>query len=300
MGIHLTHNNRLITYNTVSLSGNHQFVSVPAGPNKPYQTLDTVIPSENWHPPKTIGRLVQISDLHFYENTCPAYYDSIMADIHQLAPDMIAITGDTIHHGEHYVGMMGKWVEQLPSSAQKFAIMGNHDYSDHANGQAVIEALTRADIQVLINQHATTNINRLTINITGIDDLYKGNPDVASAFKGLHGQHPIISLIHNPLLANDLCESAPYKPILVLAGHTHAGHVYIPILKPIYKHVLHHQYRYGFYPLTHQQSQQIMPLYVTSGLGGAAYYLKFGQFKQPLPRFRWNTYPEIAVFDLVE
>ena len=77
---------------------------------------------------------------------------------------------------------------------------------------------------------------------------------------------------------------------LVLSGHTHAGHVYIPMLGPIYRRIFRMKYRYGLYRKKHCQ------LYVTSGVGSAAFYLK--KRRLGFPRFRFNTRPEIAVLEL--
>lgn len=294
MVVQLTHNHRIITRHTLSLSGQHTYVSVDKGPNAPYVGVATE------HSPQASLRIVHLSDLHFFENTEPAYYEKVLADIVDAQPDVIALTGDTIHHGGGYVAMMGDWLKKLPHQAKKLAILGNHDYADGADSYRVRQALVDAGFTVLVNQSTAIEVAGITLTVVGVDDKYCGHPDVQQAFNGITAEHPhsVVTLIHNPLLADDVAAHAPVAPVLTLAGHTHAGHVYIPVLKPIYRYVLGHKYRYGFYPLNHRTGTT-MPLYVTSGLGGAAYYIKFGQFKRALPRFRWNTHPEIAVFDLI-
>ena len=79
---------------------------------------------------------------------------------------------------------------------------------------------------------------------------------------------------------------------LTLSGHTHAGHVYLPFLAPIYRYVLSMKYRYGLFEKNGRQ------LYVTSGVGSAAFYFKLGSKRFGLPRFRFNTNPEIALLTL--
>jgi hypothetical protein len=54
------------------------------------------------------------------------------------------------------------------------------------------------------------------------------------------------------------------------------------------------KYRYGFY------SSENTTLYVTSGIGSAAFYLRTPRFQTGFPRFRYNTHPEIAVFDITK
>jgi predicted MPP superfamily phosphohydrolase len=126
----------------------------------------------------------------------------------------------------------------------------------------------------------------------GLDDLWYGQPDLRQALSGVPSQtEATIVLTHNPLLFDPLAMAAPGQVDLVLAGHTHAGHVYIPVLGPIYRRIFRMKYRYGLY------KKQGSQLYVTSGVGSAAFYLK--KRKLGFPRFRFNTYPEIAILTLV-
>jgi predicted MPP superfamily phosphohydrolase len=44
-------------------------------------------------------KIAQISDLHFYEYTDPAYYNRVVAAVNALEPDIIVLTGDVVHYG---------------------------------------------------------------------------------------------------------------------------------------------------------------------------------------------------------
>jgi predicted MPP superfamily phosphohydrolase len=237
-------------------------------------------------------RLVQISDLHFYEYSDPVYYSRVIAEVNALQPHAIALTGDVVHYGPNYIEMAASFLSQLASGPAKLAILGNHDYNDGAWGDAVSKMLGQIGFQVLKNSHHCLEKDGERLWFAGLDDLWYGQPDLRQALSGVPSQtEATIVLTHNPLLFDPLAMAAPGQVDLVLAGHTHAGHVYIPVLGPIYRRIFRMKYRYGLY------KKQGSQLYVTSGVGSAAFYLK--KRKLGFPRFRFNTYPEIAILTLV-
>lgn len=267
----LTHNQRRVTHHT--LSGNFQSSS-PA-------------------------RFVQLSDLHIYENTCPNYWQHLLHDLSLLTPDAIFLTGDYIHKGPHYVAAFEDWAKKIAAIAPTFACMGNHDYEDYHHGEKTKHALHNAGITLLINQNQIlTTPGGFTLQLIGMDDHYCGRPNIAEGFKNCNPELPTLVMAHNPLLADRIIEECPFAPNWVLSGHTHAGHVYIPWLKQVYLKVFRHKYRYGWYTVDSDDKTRSTQLYVTSGIGGAAFYIKLGRFTQALPRFRYNTHPEIVVFDV--
>lgn len=243
-------------------------------------------------------RVVQLSDLHFYEHTDLAYYDRVLAEVNALSPDWIVLTGDMIHKGPHYVEQAGEFLRALKAIDSKticLAVVGNHDYQDEQEGALVQQMVIDSGFQLLINEHwhQPATDNQPSINWVGLDDYYYGQArDVRAVFDDLPKADMTLCLAHNPLHFDKVCEQVPDRVDVMLSGHTHAGHVYIPWLGPIYRHVFHHKYRYAWY------QQGNTKLYVTSGVGSAAFYLKAFGLRIGLPRFRWNTNPEIAVFDL--
>ncbi len=245
-------------------------------------------------------RLVHISDLHFYEYTDPRYYQRVAEQIDALAPDAIAITGDLIHYGSAHVWRAGEFLAGLRAPLGKFAAIGNHDYADGAKSRNIQAMLEESGVQVMRNRNLCLKRGRpgdseCRLWIAGLDDYKHGRPDLSKALAGLPepGRDPVIMLAHNPLHFDAVARD-PLTPVdLVLSGHTHAGHVYIPLLEPVYRHILRMKYRYGFYRRNRTR------LYVTSGVGSAAYYVNLGVCKFSFPPYRYNTYPEIAVLELV-
>jgi len=247
-------------------------------------------------PPAFDGfKLVQISDLHFYEHTDADYYSRVMAEVNSLKPDAIAMTGDVVHYGPDYIELAASFLDKLESGPAKLAILGNHDYNDGYFSDGVSAMLGRIGFTVLKNSNHCLERDGQHLWFAGLDDLWYGQPDLYQALAGIpaEGAHSAtVAMTHNPLLFDPLAMAAPVPVDLVLAGHTHAGHVYIPFLGPIYRRIFRMKYRYGLY------EKQGCHLHVSSGVGSAAFYLKTR--KIGFPRFRFNTNPEIAVLTLVQ
>ncbi|MFN8614565.1 MAG: metallophosphoesterase [Vampirovibrionales bacterium] len=269
---------------------------------------------ETHHIPRL--RIIQLSDLHFYEYTDSKYYQHVLhlvyeavdqANQQQIAT-LVAITGDTIHHGPQYLHKACEWLQQLPQPC--ITIMGNHDYKDGHGGEWFKNHLLQAGIPLLINEarpYTDWNTN-YTDNpssplwIVGFDDYYAGNQNVTAALSQVPSSALVIGLAHNPLHLNLIAKAhTPTHPSfptphILLSGHTHAGQVYLPWLGPIYRYGLQHQYRYGW----HQHPLLPTQLYVNSGVSSVAFYPTFLGKAYPLPPFRWNTWPEVAVIDIFD
>jgi uncharacterized protein len=266
-------------------------------------------------------KLVQISDLHFYEYSDAAYYTRVMAEVNALKPDAIAMTGDVVHYGSEYIGLAASFLQRLENGPAKLAILGNHDYNDGSLSDSISEMLGQVGFTVLKNSNHCLERDGHRLWFAGLDDLWYGRPNLHQALAGIlptesdadsdpdsdpdsdkvgrsesasfgTPESATIVLTHNPLMFDPLALASPGPVDLVLAGHTHAGHVYIPFLGPIYRRIFRMKYRYGLF------EKQGCRLHVTSGVGSAAFYLK--KYKLGFPRFRFNTNPEIAVLTLVK
>jgi predicted MPP superfamily phosphohydrolase len=247
-------------------------------------------------------RLVQLSDLHFYEHTDLIFWRAIIDTIHALEPDILVCTGDIIHHGSRFLGVAGKIMSQLQGRLGQWGILGNHDYHDGARGQAVTDMMQDSGWLMLRNRYQVVDVEGVRLCVSGVDDMLAGQPDFVSAIPVLRPPETFPSVVippdftvmlaHNPMLFDVITTRFASHVNLVLSGHTHAGHVYVPTLRWAYDELFKIPYRYGHYQRDHCQ------LFVSSGVESTAFYLFKQSLQIALPRYRVNCYPEIVCLEL--
>ncbi|OAI53519.1 hypothetical protein AYO44_15910 [Planctomycetaceae bacterium SCGC AG-212-F19] len=246
--------------------------------------LDVPVPDL---PPSFAGfRIAQLTDFHCSRHVTPSYLAEAVELTRRQQPDVVVLTGDFVHKGYKYVDPVAEVLGQLEAPFGVYAVLGNHDYSvRNALGfrryrhlhLAVIQALSERGIRVLRNQTVQLERGRAGLYLTGIDDLWSRDCDVARAFAGLKPGVPRVVLAHNPHTVDRLdgrrCD-------LMLSGHTHGGQVNWPGLgRPMMLTRRARQFAAGLYRYgaTH--------LYVNKGVG-------FGI------RFRFGVRPEVAIATL--
>jgi predicted MPP superfamily phosphohydrolase len=237
-------------------------------------------------------KIAQISDLHFYEYTDHVYYDRVVEAVNALAPDVIVLTGDVVHYGPDFIPAAGDFLRRLEARHARLAILGNHDYQDGAMSRHIAAMYADIGFELLVNASRAIERDGHRFWFAGLDDLYYGQPDITRALSGVPTQDEMtIMLAHNPLLFDPVAMAGQGRVDLVISGHTHAGHIYIPPLGPIYRKIFRMKYRYGLF------EKNGCRLHVTSGVGSAAFYLK--KRRIGFPRLRFNTHPEIAALELI-
>ena len=182
------------------------------------------IPVEGLPPDLDGLRIVQISDLHVGPTMRVAYVQRVVDMTKELAPDLIALTGDIVDGSVSRLAAHVAPLEALTSGDRAFFVLGNHDYySGAAPWTAHFE---RMGFHVLRNAHVTLERGAARLVIGGVIDFAarmsdpnaRPRPDLATdgdarpAFRLL--------LAHNPKIA-PLAEQAGFD--LQLSGHTHAG-----------------------------------------------------------------------------
>ncbi len=239
-------------------------------------------------------RVVQLSDIHYYEYSSHSYHQQVVDTVNHLNADIIITTGDIIHYGSKCLDTGHSFLHQLKARLGKFACLGNHDYSDGHRSQGLRVMQREAGFDMLVNDAIILDIDGQPLCISGIDDCRHGTPNIEKAFQTIDASMTHLCLIHNPALAPHVAK-AENAPHLVMAGHTHGGHVNHMVVNWIQRHLLDHDYQYGWF--TFQEKTQ---LYVTSGVGSASFAVHKPEhdFHFALHPFRVNSAPEIAVFDL--
>ncbi len=231
-------------------------------------------------------RIAHLTDFHCGDQIPLPYLEETLARTLEHEVDLIALTGDYVHHGYRHVGTVRHLLGRLRAPLGVYAVLGNHDFSvRNALGvrrhrglhRAVAEALQTAGIQVLRNQTVRLEQDGERLLVAGIDDLWSGECDPDAALAALCPHTPRIVLAHNPQTIEYL---SGHRADLVLSGHTHGGQVNWPGLGRVVLGRKARRWAAGLYP--HSQGGH---LYVNKGVG-------FGW------RFRFNVRPEVAIFTL--
>ena len=224
-------------------------------------------------------RIVQISDLHVGPTTPPGYVQRVVDMTKELAPDLIALTGDIVDGSVRRLAPRVAPLQALASGDRAFFVLGNHDYySGAAPWTAHFEAM---GFRVLRNSHVTIARGRARLLIGGVIDFAarmadpdaRPRPDLAIA--GDAGAAFRLLLAHNPKIA-PLAEQAGFD--LQLSGHTHGGQ-FFPWTLVI--HLVHGPHAAGL------SRRGRLTVYVSAGTG------TWG------PPVRLGTRPELTVLRLV-
>ena len=182
------------------------------------------IPVEGLAPDLDGFRIVQISDLHAGPTMRLAYVQRVVDMTKELAPDLIALTGDIVDGSVPRLASRLAPLSALASGDRAFFVLGNHDYySGAVPWTAHFEAM---GFHVLRNAHVTIARGTARLLIGGVIDFAarisdpdaRPRPDLATDDDARAGFR--LLLAHNPKIA-PLTEEAGFD--LQLSGHTHAG-----------------------------------------------------------------------------
>jgi uncharacterized protein len=230
-------------------------------------------------PPRFEGfNVVQLSDFHHGSFTSEAFVRGVVEKALHLSPDLIVLTGDTqtrqedVEEVARLLAPIGEWSRRERGGLGALAVLGNHDRFDESEAH-VTDALRRAGIRVLRNEHLALERNGEKLYLAGVADPWSQRANIDLALHGIPGDSCTVLLAHVP----DYLETACLYPVaLVLSGHNHGGQIKLPLIG----HVLvssryNRRYAEGF----HKLNGTLM--YVSNGLGG-------------YPPIRWGARPEVV------
>jgi predicted MPP superfamily phosphohydrolase len=230
----------------------------------------------DWPLPVPGLRVGQLSDMHCsgsqaIERTRRAV-DLLMAQ----KPDIVFLTGDYISYQPQ------RWarpaVEALAGLTAVpggvFAVLGNHDYVSHG-AETVSRELREVGIHVLRNE-STPLPQAPGVWVIGLESRRVGRQDVNSALMGVPAEACKLLLIHEP----DYADEAPRGFALQFSGHSHAGQIRLPGMRPLYCPENGRKYPEGLQQARHHR------VYTSRGVGVGG------------PQFRLFCPPEVAVLNL--
>lgn len=243
---------------------------------------------KNWNPAFNNFKIVLISDIHGGSRGADAEkIRLIVKKTNEQNADLIVLLGDYISQNredkpikERSLKMpMAKIADNLRGLRAKYgvyAVLGNQDawYGD----EKVAAELRRVGYKVLEDEVAQIERGNQKLRILGlrdhqkIDSWEKYSEKIKTVLNNNEPTGDIIVLEHSPdvvpVITGELFVSDDLK--LYLAGHTHGGQVWLPVLgSPIVPSFHGQKYSYG------QVKDANLDIFVTAGVGASILPIRF-------------------------
>ncbi|PIT88438.1 MAG: hypothetical protein COU29_01485 [Candidatus Magasanikbacteria bacterium CG10_big_fil_rev_8_21_14_0_10_36_32] len=241
-------------------------------------------------------KIAWLTDLQLGNHKKDAWLKKIINKLDNIKPDLILLGGDLIDNEGSYENE-SQYFEPLKKITNKYPIyyiMGNHEYGvgsasrGHPEWQTgdrskdLMKKMDEIGIPLLLNQLECLNINNQSLCIFGVDDFW-AKPIVFDDLKKWDQITPLIFITHNPD-AVQFWPSNTNLPIITLAGHTHGGQVWLPIVK---RPLLTAEVDLGFKYYRGLNYWNNIPIYTSTGLGESGGPVRF------------CALPEISVIELI-
>jgi predicted MPP superfamily phosphohydrolase len=169
--------------------------------------------------------IAQISDLHFGRYITAKDIDPVVDAVNALAPDVVVITGDLVSRVDRgEPDMIVQTLSRLCARDGVYAVLGNHDW--WVDAPLVADALRRAGVTVLQNEHVTLGRGGRPLSLAGVDDVWRRRDDLPAALAGIPSDAATLLLAHEPDFADTVARDP--RVVLQLSGHSHGGQVRVP------------------------------------------------------------------------
>lgn len=231
--------------------------------------------------PKLRGkRIVHLSDMHLRGNMNNGYVKSIVSKVETQEPDMIVITGDTLHANVEYLEdtPVEDLLLDLRDIAPTYVVTGNHDISN-PNFDELGALISRSGCELLIDDAVFARFKDMseTEDLVIMGFAERGDMDNVPepALDNLElsvdmVDKPKILLAHHPELFNDYLEDPLKAPDLTLAGHAHGGQIILPYFGGLYNKSqgFFPDYDYGLFIGEQDETKRMI---INRGLGNSGF-----------------------------
>lgn len=220
-------------------------------------------------PPAFSGmRIVQFSDVHLGFHYSAEQLAQLVDIIQSHNPDLICFTGDLYDYVvlEDSPAVI-QALSRLKAPLGKGAVLGNHDYYGK-EPKKITKILSDGGFQVLNNQSIALNRGKDYVWLSGVEDMWNGQPDIKKALKSVPPNDCVLLLSHCP----DFADIALEYPIdLQLSGHSHGGQVRLPF----YGHIVTPQYAKKYVDGLYTLGDGKLQVYTNRGIGVSQYPVRF-------------------------
>lgn len=211
-------------------------------------------------------RVAFLADIHHGPFVSLDFVRGVVRTTLNLQPDLILLGGDYISKDAEYAAPCFEVLGGLRAPLGVYGVLGNHD---HWHGPAETRAgMKDAGITELTNTGVWLTRGKDRFRLAGVDDLWRGTPDVSAALGDASAADACLLVSHNPDVAETLRDA---RVGLMLSGHTHGGQVVVPGYgAPIVPS------RYGQKYLKGLVEAPVTKVYVSRGLGTVSPPMRFG------------------------
>ena len=211
-------------------------------------------------------RVAFLTDIHHGPYVGLDYVRGVVRTTLNLEPDLVLLGGDYSSNEAKYIAPCLDVLGGLRAPLGVFGVLGNHDYWHGLDETRT--GLKAAGITELTNAGVWLSRGGRRFRLAGVDDLWRGTPDVAAAVGDATPADACLLVSHNPDVAETLRDP---RVGLMLSGHTHGGQVVVPGYgAPIVPS------RYGQKYLKGLVEAPVTRVYVSRGLGTVSPPMRFG------------------------
>jgi hypothetical protein len=170
--------------------------------------------------------IAQITDVHVGPTVGRRFVADFVARVNELAPDLVAITGDLVDGPASIFRRGVEPLADLRSRHGTYYVTGNHEY--YSGVEDWLPILRGVGLRVMRNERVAIEQDGASFDLAGIDDhesgRYRGHgPDLDRALAGRDRERAVVLLAHQP---RQVHAARKHGVDLQISGHTHGGQIW--------------------------------------------------------------------------